>query len=52
MGYDTTFTDKFNDISVGALYKGNIAVDAVTTPFLNLWTGPTYNRKITMLQGI
>lgn len=48
----TEITDKINDASAGALAYGFINVDPTVTPFLNLWAGPTFGRKFTMLQGV
>lgn len=48
----TGFTTDFNaKINTGSFLNGNLYVDDVVTPFLNLWMGPTANRRITMFQG-
>jgi hypothetical protein len=43
-GFSTDFDAKIN---TGSFLLGNIYVDDVVTPFLNLWHGPTANRRIT-----
>jgi hypothetical protein len=48
-GYETDLADKFN---TGDLLRGNLYIDSLITPYMNIFKGPTAGRRFTLMTGL